>query len=420
MLQVKKHTIILLIIIIILVCDLVIFWHFLAPHTSLSESANEGNTLIKNEALTIKAYHKGDNVNSYIQTQMATCLRLAGHDDCYGKVAHELSASFSLSNSLAILAKNESFAPVYARCHEVTHYLGRTEYEKTKDLAGVMATCNSTCQGGCYHGAIEQFFKDNSSLSNSQITSLIPKICESVRSLPGIKYDECQHGLGHAGMLLTANNLPQSLILCDNLDNVTARERCYSGVFMENSSSSTTQITANPYVKKDDPLYPCSILASQYLKLCYQYQSSYFAEITNYNWTKTADLCLKEPKNYQNGCFYIIGSNQVGFTEDPAVMKKDCLLMPDHNSQKNCIEGVISSMTTRFIGDIKKMDSFCRLIQGDLKEDCYREIGRGVSYWQQSSSVTGDFCHQIDPQFERDCRLPVPNPSDGIPEEFVK
>jgi len=77
MLQVKKHTIILLII-FILVCDLVIFWHFLVPHTSPSLSSNKTATTVKNAALTIEAYHKGDNVNSYIQAQMATCIRLAG------------------------------------------------------------------------------------------------------------------------------------------------------------------------------------------------------------------------------------------------------------------------------------------------------------------------------------------------------
>lgn len=419
MLRVKKQTIIVLSILIILVCDFVVFWSFLLPHTSPSVST-QSNASIKNAALTISAYHKGDNVDSYIQTQMATCLRLAGKNDCYEKVAHELSASFSLTQALAILAKNESSEPVYARCHEVTHYLGRTEYEKTKDLASVMATCNSTCQGGCYHGAVEQFFKDNRSLSDSQIRSLFPKICDPIQSLSGIKYDECQHGLGHAGMLLSANNVPQSLTLCDTLADVAARERCYSGVFMENSSSSTTQITTNPYIKKDDPLYPCDILASPYLKLCYQYQSSYFAQLTDYDWEKTADLCLKVPKDYQYGCFYIIGSNQVGFTEDPAVMNKDCSLMPDRNSQKDCVEGVISSMTTRFIGDIKKMDSFCRLVQNDFKVACYHEVGMGVSYWRQSKAVTSDLCSRVDPQFERDCRLSVPNSSDTIPEEFVK
>ena len=54
-----------------------------------------------------------------------------------------------------------------------------------------------------------------------------------------LTYRECVHGLGHGAMYITDSDLNQALALCNALSNQKDQEACYSGVFMENSSSST-------------------------------------------------------------------------------------------------------------------------------------------------------------------------------------
>ena len=70
----------------------------------------------------------------------------------------------------------------------------------------------------------------------------IPLVCgnEAEYEAP-VVYFECTHGVGHGAMFVTEGDVPVSLKLCDALSGEAALHSCYSGVFMENSSSSTSQ-----------------------------------------------------------------------------------------------------------------------------------------------------------------------------------
>src|SRR3989344_3589203 len=200
-------------------------------------------------------------------------------------------------------------------------------------------------------------------------------------------------------MFLTEMELRQSLKFCDTIENQEHRERCYTGVFMENSSSSTSFDHASIYIKKDDPFYPCNALEEKYLSLCWQYQSSYFSIINKQDWKKVADLCLQIPDKYQDRCFRTIGTNQVGFTQSLETMKKDCDLMPGENFKNICVAGVVSSLSYRFVGDTQKMIDFCRLTDSQNRESCFRQIGSGVLDWDNNRDVARSQCQKIpDPQ----------------------
>ncbi len=344
---------------------------------------------------------------AFLTNLMQTCLNLGSSDHCYQQVAYLLSREFSLKDSLALLQTNEDNPAVYARCHEVTHYLSRTEYTKTQSIPQVYASCNSTCHGGCYHGVLEQYLKDtNLSPNSQQITQTIAQLCSQVRNtaLPLVLY-ECFHGLGHAAMFVTDMEVPLSLKLCDSLDDQANRDRCYGGVFMENSSSSTSTTHPGKYVKADDPMYPCNILDERYLRLCYRYQSSHFALITGHNWSQTADLCLKVPQEYQLDCFRTIGTNQVGFTQDLNIMKSNCQLMPTPEFQSICISGVIASFAYRFVGDLEKMVAFCSQVSSDHKPTCFSQIGTSLKDWIATPTQAQALCNQIpNPQYATWCK----------------
>lgn len=350
---------------------------------------------------------EGQDENEYVRAQMRTCYQNGSADNCYKQVAELLSSQFPLKKTLAIFKENENYPEIYSRCHEATHYLSRNEYKKAGSFAAVYAQCDSTCHGGCYHGVLEEYLKKKD--QTEILADEFSKTCGRLEDFDKpLVFNECLHGLGHAAMFVTGMEVPESLGLCDTLGSPDAKERCWSGVFMENSSSSTNNDHPGRYIKADDPLYPCNWLNQKYAKLCYRYQSSHFALVTNHNWTETANLCLKVPKNYQDDCFRTIGTNQVGFTRDTSLMRKNCALMPNPHFQEICLQGIISSFAYRFVGDMKRMEAFCQEAQAGFQEACFKQIGTSVIDWAKDKKEALGLCGRIqNPQFSGWCRAGV-------------
>lgn len=348
---------------------------------------------------------EGQDENEYIRAQMRACYTTGGKNDCYREVALLFSEQFGLAKTIRLFAQNEQYPEIYARCHEATHYLSRNEYKKTRSVAAVYAQCDSTCHGGCYHGVLEQYLKEKN-LTIEALAEEFPKVCGKTENFETpLIFNECLHGLGHAAIFVTDMEVPQSLALCDTLADQETKERCQSGVFMENSSSSTSTDHPGKYVKTDDPLYPCNWLDQKYAKICYRYQSSYFALITNHDWKKVAQLCLQVPSQYQDECFRTVGTNQVGFTQDVSQMQQNCDSAPTSHFKQICIAGIVSSFAYRFVGDDKKIASFCARVKPAYQEACFRQMGVAVADWTRQPDKIADLCNQItNPQHKMWCK----------------
>ena len=348
------------------------------PQTQ-EECLENVNRLIKeyNKKITFnfRAIAKNEDPSSYVREQLKVCYDLGGRDSCYRQAAQALYESLGLSQNLEIFKTNEEYPQVYARCHEVTHYLSRLEYERLGNLSKVYSQCDATCHGGCYHGTLEAYLKEKDGEKNFNLQNDFAKICgkEDDYQKP-IEYNECFHGLGHAAMFVTEMELFDSLKLCDTVKDQKLKERCFTGVFMENSSSSTSFDHKSIYIKEDDPFYPCNSLDEKYQAVCWQYQSSYFAIISGQDWQKVAGLCLKVPEKYQERCFRTIGTNQVGFTSSLQTMKSDCDLMPTGEVRDICVKGDVSSLAYRFVGDSRKMIDFCLLANPENRESCFKQM----------------------------------------------
>ncbi len=337
---------------------------------------------------------EGENDNEYIRRQIRICYDGGGRDGCYKQVADLLYNTFGLSKTLRLLAENEINPEVYARCHEVTHYLSRNEFEQQQNIAKVYAKCDATCHGGCYHGTLEAYLKKQED-SGKSVTQEFPKICGDKETYQKpIEYNECLHGLGHAAMFVTDMELLESLKFCDTLSNPEHEERCQTGVFMENSSSSTSFDHKSKYIREGDPFYPCNILEEKYQSVCWQYQSSYFSILVSQDWKKVSDLCLKIPGQYQDRCFRTIGTNQVGFTTSLLTMKQDCDIVPSQ-FRDICVIGVVSSLSYRFVGDTQKMIDFCKITNQENRESCFKQMGFGFLDWDRNQEVAKRECQKI-------------------------
>lgn len=360
------------------------------------QSNDGGKKLLLDRAapLGLRFKEQKEQDDHYVQSQMDVCFK-QGKDVCYRTVADLLFIQFGLKESLNFLAANEHIPAIFARCHQVTHYLSRSEYERTKNLPAIMPQCNFTCHGGCYHGAIEEYLLEKQALSaknDEAVRQEIRTVCGSSKDYQApLTFRECVHGLGHGAMYLTDSDVFKSLSLCDALTTEEERNHCYSGVFMENSSSSTNLDHPSRFIDPDDPFFPCNELTTPYLPMCYRYQSSYFALLTDHDWGKTADLCLQVPEPYRSECFMTIGTNQVGFTQDMKVMSENCHAMPAA-FRDNCIAGVVISLTGRYVGDAEKVVAFCESVWSDGQGICYSQFGRSIRDWAVSEDQRIQLC----------------------------
>lgn len=343
---------------------------------------------------------KSQGQNEYIKKQMETCFKSGGRDYCYKDLSYLLMYQFGLREVLDLLYKNENDNNVFARCHELTHYLTRLAYQQEKSIASVYDQCSSVCHGGCYHGAIEQYLEDqNLKLDGSdeeKIKLEVPKICgrQSDFEVP-LLYTECLHGIGHGGMFITDGDLFKALKMCDFLRDEEDRQSCYSGAFMENSSSSTNLDHPSRFIKDDDPLYPCNALEEKYLSICYRYQSSYFAIKVGSNWVETAKLCMRVPDPYKNMCFLTIGSNQVGFTQDLDLISQNCSLMPEDRFKIDCIKGAVDGLAIRYRNDPLRGFNLCQKSQDITTKDCFIQYGSSILSWSSDVAQRDKLCDSL-------------------------
>lgn len=355
---------------------------------------------------------KGDeNENNYLRFLMDACFKNGGRDNCYKNISFLLFYQFDLPKLLQLLSDNEKYPEVFSRCHELTHYLTRLSYQREQSISKVYDACTSVCHGGCYHGAIEEYLSEKNlsidlSSNYKPIKKEILKVCGKKEDYKvPLLYDECLHGIGHGTMYITDSDLPTALKLCDLLGDEQKQQTCYGGAFMENSSSSTNLDHPSKFIKKDDPLYPCDILDKKYLGVCYRYQSSHFAILTQSNWAQVAKMCMRVPKDYRPACFLTIGSNLVGFTQEIKTIINNCSLIEEENYQTYCYLGAVDALAIRYRNEPEKGFNFCSQVPLKYQKSCFNQYGISISSWSNDQSNLSKLCKRLEnPQYALWCK----------------
>ena len=236
-----------------------------------------------------------------------------------------------LADRSATIALAEVAASPSDKCHTLTHWIGQVLYRRTGDAPRAFQECTGTCFGGCYHGVVEGYLKNQSGPDPAGLAG----VCDEISDHGSGLFQDCLHGLGHGMMALTGDELPQSLAICDQF---TKPDDCYLGVFMENSTSPTNPDHPSKFLNPKDPLYPCNDLPEKYLKTCYTAQSNYFYVLSRGDWSKTIDLCLSVPTAYQEGCVSYIGGNVIFFGQADK-LDDICNKLADKSLVQACFRG---------------------------------------------------------------------------------
>ena len=361
-------------------------------------------------SLFVAHFKKGSlsqsELNTFVVEKMTACD--PSDLNCFKDLAHTLATENNMKDILKVFETNEQQSVFFASCHTTLHFLGQEEYKMTQDTSKSLSTGTPICFAGFYHGILEAYLTDSGIANNpDELAKAVPTLCKQDDFSEKKTYNECLHGLGHALMYATNSDLPASLKLCDTLRTDSDRQWCYSGSFMENSTSSTNKDHPSKYLKKEDPLYPCDILDHKYGNMCYTLQSFYFAELSNYDLKKNEALCYKVPAEFQDGCFNAIGQNQVGATQDPKKMLASCSLLSESKNRTQCLNGVIGGIGERYDDGWKKVLDFCNNTLNDPgdKNSCYDRAMDLSRNWISDPGTLREFCEEIGVQSKKDSCL---------------
>jgi plastocyanin len=307
---------------------------------------------------------------------------------------------FGAEQALAQLTALES---QFGSCHDKAHDVGRFTYEEYGENAFKM--CSMGCHSGCYHGAVESYFREN---GTSNLSTEINAICAAATS--EFVAHQCLHGLGHGLMAWSNYQLFEALEGCDLLDDVTQRSSCYSGIFMENIVQSMTSYVeieghTTEYIS-DDPHYPCTVVGDRYEADCYFLQTDRMLQLAEGDYGVAVGNCSVVENDYsRSNCFLSLGRSISGASQQqPTAIIEACSLVSDAANRQHCLTGAIQDT----FWDIPGKDdglTFCSLLEQESdKSHCYSLlIGRAPSILPDTASRMG-FCSEIPERYQAQCR----------------
>jgi hypothetical protein len=267
-----------------------------------------------------------------------------GNNECLELLFRGALEKQSPAELLKLVQKYEDEdAALLLACHPVVHALGREIFRVKGNIHDSFLACDQTCHSGCYHGAVERFLRgDNTQLarhvSQNEIMSKASAACDA--NAPLRFYFQCLHGLGHALMYFTENQLGSSLKGCDALPDDWSRDSCYGGVFMENLFS------ANPDkrdVSAADYHYPCSNVDARYRGACYLMQTWRMEEMG-----LATDRLFNECRNagpFETPCVQSIGRDlsNLARSGDNRLAAEKCG-RAEGETRRACIRGVVYAL----------------------------------------------------------------------------
>ncbi|MEQ1499952.1 MAG: hypothetical protein ABL917_01100 [Parcubacteria group bacterium] len=320
----------------------------------LSEASSSS---ISQKASSIKSC-EGNSVNLY---------------KCFAKYYKELVIKSGATFAIEDMKKRSSddYA-VLSLCHPLMHVVGRQASESYKTVSEAFSKADSFCWSGYHHGIMEGIIER---IGIENLATELNTICADVPGKERYTFDyyNCVHGLGHGIMAELDDEVLESLAMCDNLEGSWEEQSCYSGVYMQNIIDSTNVADSGntvKYLKPEEPMYPCNIVAEKYKGQCYLGQTSYALQVSGNNLKKVFGMCANVNQPYRDICNQSMGrdiANQVA--HDPTGTKNNCSIAVDLNDINNCLIGAVKEIISYYHSDTQAYE-FCAILEDAYKNTC--------------------------------------------------
>ena len=311
-------------------------------------------------------------LNPYSKTKLDHGCLVANNalPDCYSRYYTDYAETAGVQVAIDTLRTRSKTDPVlYASCHNTMHTLGRVAYRAYGSLPVSFQYADYFCWSGYYHGVVEGALRGVREESVSRET--LRDLCSPTTAMEPRSSDQfnCIHGIGHALMYMTGNNLPQSLKRCEDLGDDWSVQHCATGVFMENTLADGAD-HKSAYLPTEDMHYPCTIVDVRFKEACYLVQSGLIIKKFAGDFAQSFAFCdaIPEP-GLRTQCARGLGKEaaQRGFY-DKVTAARTCERAPSELIA-DCFFGVISDLEGQYHDDdISK--TFCEAVSAPLRTQC--------------------------------------------------
>jgi hypothetical protein len=333
-------------------------------------------------------------------TELSDCSEQTCFEQAYGNIA------FRQGPKAAFASLEQQFpGGSDPNCHRIVHNIGAAALARNKNnVARTFSEGSAFCWSGYYHGVLERAFLDVKSFDADTLGAKSRSLCadQQVRTSSWLTY-QCLHGLGHGLMITTGLQLPLSLDVCRRLNGIWEQTSCKGGVFMENFV--TSYGGQSPYVRDDDPLYPCNWVRKADKFTCYQQATTRIIRVVGTDWTKIAEVCADSEPDWVATCFGSYGQNaSVQAFREPRETVSTCALARPYGGELECIRYAAMDVAGTYSGG-KEAAKLCRMASVGLRSGCFEAIGRMLRHLRSATPARRAECRAITsvPSFVASC-----------------
>lgn len=323
-------------------------------------------------------------------TTIADCAEQSCYEQAYGNIAYSQGPKPALA-----LLERESAGGADPNCHRITHMIGAAALTRNRgNVAKTFAEGSSTCWSGYYHGILVRAFQDVHTFDADTLGTKSRRLCAArqVRDSSWLSY-QCLHGLGHGLMITTGYRLPLSLDVCRRLKTAWDRTSCKGGVFMENFVTSFGG--QSPWVRDDDPLYPCDWVDEGDKYTCYQQATTRIIRVVGLDWEQIAQTCSGAESDWVDTCFGSFGQNASvqGFRK-PERIVATCAITRPYGGEQECIRYAAMDVAGTYSGG-KEAAVVCDMSAAELRGGCYQAIGHMLRYLRSTKAARRAECRAL-------------------------
>lgn len=253
---------------------------------------------------------------------------------------------------------------IYPSCHAQAHDLGRALYALRGDVGVALRECGTRCTSACMHGVVGEAFGNSDPAS---IAEKMNSFCDSGAMKEIHKPGNCAHGIGHALMFTTGDDVDAALNACLYFDQPGMRYYCATGIYME------LLIPVRKGTPRTELHDPCD-LHPEFAAACYRYRARTLLAVLETR-DKLLEACLSLDEPMRRGCFHGLGSTLTQLLEsEPHLLRQYCT-NGSVEDQALCVEGAIEKFA-----DFDKDAAIpvCNILEGELKKVCLDAVESGM------------------------------------------
>ncbi|MGH2398159.1 MAG: hypothetical protein ACRDFW_14545, partial [bacterium] len=236
----------------------------------------------------------------------------------------------------------------YTFCHGQAHEFGQALFARLKEIGPALRECKSRCTSGCMHGVLMEVFagkrlgsvgdKSERHVKFDDVVAQMTQLCGGPEMSSLHEPGNCAHGVGHALMVVTGDDVEKSLEGCSAFGQAAMEYYCATGIFMEHLM---TGRRADP--RLDLLHFPCDTF-TRFPAACYRYKASEMLRAFGGDTGRVAAECLRLPPRLRLGCFHGLGNATSRLiSNNPGALAQVCR-HGNPADQAICIEGAIEKL----------------------------------------------------------------------------